>query len=115
MTQKTIGPATSLSAVTTGTGSIVPCGGQTSNLTVYLIGAGTISAGAVVLEEAYEDPTGSYGGMWSPLSGSPITVTGLSGGAQAAYHYVGCYWDVRARVSTNLTGGGVITAVIIAS
>lgn len=67
-TQKTVGPAVSLSAVTSGIGRIVPCRGHVETVTVAVRADGTVTGGTVVFEEAYTDPTGNYGGTWSALA-----------------------------------------------
>ncbi len=107
-----VGPSTVLSAATTGTSLIVPCHAHVSNLTVMIIGTGTITAGGLRIEECYSDPDGSFGGTWSDLVGSEVDLTQISAGKQIGYHFGGTFWDVRVRVSTNVTGGGSITVVI---
>ncbi len=89
-------------AQTTGNGNILLLRGACSRLTVYIQGNGTISAGAITIEEAYYDPNGPvYAGTWSTI-GSAVTITS----AQTAVHAVGSFWAVRCRISTTVTGSG---------
>lgn len=83
-------------AATTGNGNAVDARGNGREHTFYIVGAGTISAGAVQIETAR---TTDYSGTWAPL-GSPITVTAAANVVQIT----GCFLALRARVSTNLTG-----------
>jgi hypothetical protein len=86
-------------------------------LTVYVIGAGTISAGVLTIEEADINPNfeaAGYTGTWSAVT--TYTLTGVSGGAQAAVHLtVSAYGYVRVRISTGVTGaGGSVSCVLVA-
>lgn len=83
-------------AATTGNGNAVDTRQNGTEHTFYIVGTGTISAGAVQLESAR---TTDYSGTWAPL-GSPITVTSAANIVQIT----GCFLALRARVSTNLTG-----------
>lgn len=114
---KSIGPVTVLSAVTTGTSGIVPYGGNCHHLVAYVTGVGTISAGTLLLEECYADPPSSYGGTWSQIAS--IDLTTLTGGGaapagkQVAAHYPGCFFNVRARLSVDVSGsGGAVTVTL---
>ncbi len=116
MTKLTIPVSTPLDTATTGTGQIVTCAGAVVELVVVIKGTGTISSGALTLEEAHTAPKGSYGGTWSNILGTQtattIDLTAVSGGKQLVYHIKGCFWDVRPRISTNVGGGGSITVVM---
>ena len=92
------------SAATTGNGS---AGSVEDRGTVYVVGAGTISGGTVVIEEAHSE---DYSGTWSSLQ--TITASALTGGAVQAIHVSGFYRAVRARISSTITGGGTISATL---
>jgi len=98
-------------AATTGNGGILSLRGETARLTIVIQGDGTVSSGAVQIEESYADapPTGPapfYTGTWSAIN-APVTVTGS--GAQQVVHVAGSFWHVRVRISTNIGGGGTVT------
>lgn len=98
-------PIALLTAVTTGTGvgKVVPI--SSKNPRVHFRANGTITGGAVVLEEA-EDP--NYTGTWSTL----YTYTPATSSEQVV-HILGTLGAIRARVSSNITGGGTITANLV--
>jgi hypothetical protein len=88
------------------------------NLTFYLIGYGTLDAGAVTFEESVTDPAHgyeTYGGTWS-IIGSAVNANDVTGGKQKATRAtVGAYAQVRARINTAVTGaGGSISVVLVA-
>lgn len=91
---------------------------ELTNLTMYLIGHGVTSGGAVTFEEATDDPTtsnGIFGGTWSGI-GSAVNASDVDGGKQKATHLtVGAYSRVRARISTAISGGGSISVVLVGS
>jgi hypothetical protein len=90
-------------ATTTGTGTAVDLKGQSREITIYIITTNaTVTTGAVQIEEA-DDPT--YAGTWSPI-GSPVTPVANS---QIVIRATGCFKAVRARVTTDLTGGATIS------
>lgn len=98
-------------AATTGTGSsyLVPVSDK--NPVFSFRGAGTISGGTVLLEEAM-DP--DYSGTWSVLY--TLTASNLTGGATQVIHILGSVRAVRVRVSSNITGaGGSITGLAYAA
>ena len=100
---------TSLSAVTTGTGTVLELGSEAHYITAYVSSTGTISAGVITLEEA-KDSTES--GTWVAVSA--ITVP-TSGNQEAVAHVVGVYGAIRARVTTTVTGsGGLATCTLMA-
>ncbi len=101
-------------ALTTGalTSGAVDC--RTYNyLTFFQRGAGTISGGAVVIEEA---PTEDYAGTWSTITAT-VTPADVSGTAvtKATHVTAACYGWVRARLSTQVSGGGAWTLDLIAN
>jgi hypothetical protein len=94
---------TSLSAVTTGTGSVVNFGQPISGITAAIIVNGTVAAGVATLDVSHD------GVNFVPLLNSTTLATGvnqrLTAGAEA--------WQyARARVSTTITGGGTITCTV---
>lgn len=105
---------TLLTAVTTGT-SVPVWALPFENLTLYLVGAGTISAGTLIVEEATFAEGHSTTALWSAVTGgNPLDCTQVSGGAQQAYQLpIGAYHYIRVRVGTTVSGaGGAITAVL---
>lgn len=112
--QSAVARTTSLSAVTTGTGVSANLGGR-QGAVVYLTSAGTTSGGVVTIEEADWDPVSAsaYAGTWSSIT--TVNASAFTGGVQSAYHLPGlAYANVRARISSNITGGGTVSAVIVA-
>lgn len=112
--QSAVARTTSLSAVTTGTGVSANLGGR-QGAVVYLTSAGTTSGGVVTIEEADWDPVSAsaYAGTWSSIT--TVNASAFTGGVQSAYHLPGfAYANVRARISSTITGGGTVSAVIVA-
>jgi hypothetical protein len=95
------------SAATSGNGNAVDARGNGREHTFYIVGTGTISAGAVQLETARAT---DYSGTWAPI-GSPITVTAAANVVQVT----GCFLALRARISTNIAGGGSVTVEYVAN
>jgi hypothetical protein len=87
------------SAATTGNGLELTLNGQGREVTFYIYGTGTVSAGAVQCEECHE---AGYTGTWAAVGSAQTVVSG----AVTAVHATGCVGAVRARVSTNVTGAG---------
>lgn len=75
---------------------------ETELSTVYLYGAGTVSGGTVVVEEAHDE---TYAGTWSVIQS--VTASTLNG-AGLAIHIGGYVAALRVRVSSAITGGGSI-------
>lgn len=96
----------SLSAVTTGTGKAIPVN-DCRQVTWMVTYSGTTSGGAIVIEHA---PTIDYAGTWQLLD--TITAANLSAGSEGSGTYPGLLSFVRARITSNITGGGSITAYI---
>ena len=101
-------PLALLSAVTTGTSSPALMPITVTLFRVHIVVAQTASAGVISLEEAL-DP--AFAGTWSVLQS--IDVTALSGGGEVTYHGAGNCQAIRARVTSNITGGGTVTATLI--
>lgn len=97
------------SAATSGNGGVMYFAGQVARATVILQSSGTTSGGAISIEEAYYDPAnGVYGGTWSVIQS--VNASTFTGGAQVVVHITGSVWAIRARISSNITGGGSISA-----
>lgn len=87
-------------AATSGAGAVVDTEGQARELSFYVLGNGSVSAGEVTIEEAHES---AYGGTWAPI-GSPMTV---SANAVQVRRLRGACRAVRARITTAIVGGTV--------
>ena len=109
-------PIKLIDALTTGTGGILETQGKIARLTIVAQGSGTITTGAIIIEEAFfenipatglESQGAPYTGTWSAIQ----TVTGsvLTTGAQQIIHVQGSVWAVRPRISTAIAGGGSVT------
>ena len=101
-----------LQSAQTATGNGTPMGvpRSVSKHIFYVVGNGTISAGAVAMETAH-DP--EYTGTWAALVNhlaTPTTnpVIGVTN-AVVIYSYIGALSAIRARISTTVTGGGTLT------
>lgn len=94
-----------LSLVTTGTGIGVVLPITSSNPRVHMRSIGVITGGVVVLEEASAP---DYTGTWSTL----FTYTPATNSEQVI-HILGTIGALRARVSSNILGGGTITAELV--
>lgn len=101
------GYISSLSSVTTGTGTAVATN-DFAQISWYIVGTGTCTGGTVVIETA---PTSTYAGTWSQLDSVALATTPLT---DKAYYgtYPGNALFVRGRVSSNITGGGTISVYI---
>lgn len=96
-----------LSDVTTGTGTaLYLCGGKIA--TFYLTATGTVSAGKIQIESA---TTADFSGTWSPIVAEQTLVTDKC----LTVVYSGPLLWVRARVSTNVTGGATATVILAAN
>ena len=109
-------PIKLLDAATTGTGGVLELQGKIARLTIVAQGSGTISTGAVSLEEAFYDnlpPAGfeshgvPYTGTWSVIS--TVTGSALTTGAQQIFHIQGSVFAFRPRITTAIAGGGSMT------
>lgn len=98
----------SLSAVATGTGTAFAMN-DCREVWGSLITSGTVSAGTIVLEANNIDI--AYAGTWHELdSVDASTLTG--GDAYETTRFAGTYSFMRWRITSNLTGGGTVTAYI---
>ncbi len=107
----TAGPQTLQSAATTGLGSVLNVNGRAAELTVVVQGTGTTSGGVIKIEEAYWSPTTSqYTGTWSVIA-TLTAGTEFTSNTQTVYHTSApaAFWKVRARISSDITGGGTVT------
>jgi hypothetical protein len=95
---------------TTGAGTAIDLEGKQTNVTVYLIATGTISAGSIQVETAYIP---SYSGSWAPF-GSAVAGTTISGGKVAIVQGNGPIRAIRANIASTLTGGGSVEAHVVA-
>lgn len=83
---------------TTGDGNVIAIPDSFRNHKVFLIGSAGIGAGKVKVESA---PTSDYAGTWA-LVGTEQT---LVASTVLEVNFTGIYKFIRARVSTNVTGG----------
>jgi hypothetical protein len=99
--------------VTTGSSQPVRVGTH-QLVSATLIGNGTITGGTVLLEGAYLGPkTSHYDGTWTTLA--TMTAADVTGDGQKAFFIVGPnapVTAVRARVSSNITGGGGVSVAL---
>ncbi len=84
---------------TTGNGNVLAIPNSFHNHKVFIKGSVGISAGAVQLEAA-DSP--DYAGTWAQIGGGPIT---LVASTELQLDFSGVYQFIRARYSTNVTGG----------
>lgn len=107
------GPLVLQSAATTGPGRYLPLKGNANDLTVVVEATGTITGGAISIEEAYwKDDAPPYSGTWSVIK-SLTGATDFTSNAQTVFHAnktgPSSFWAVRARISSDITGGGTVT------
>ena len=93
----------SLSAVTTGTGTAISFH-DCRQVSWQVTTSGTISGGTIIIETA---PTSNYAGTWAQLDS--ISATDADTGVIPPGTYPGPLQFVRARISSNITGGGTVT------
>lgn len=99
-----------LSAVTTGTGLGVSLPISSNLPRVHLRGNGTTSGGTIVIEEA-QDPL--FSGTWSLLQ--TVQATTITASAEQVIHIWGTISAIRARVTSNITGGGTVTVELVSN
>lgn len=104
VTTGTTTATTSLTAATTGTGTTVDFGSAKSNITMAILVTGTVSAGVVTMDVSHDGTNWVPDGTVNPATGinSMLTVSA------EAWRYA------RARISTNITGGGSVTCTFMA-
>jgi len=95
--------AYSLSAVTTGTGTAKAMNHcrQVGWATEY---SGTVSGGTILIEQS--DQSG-YSGTWNQLA--TIDAANLSAGTDGFGTYPGPMNFIRARITSDITGGGTVS------
>jgi len=119
-----------LDGVTTGTSLAFPCQDYTAPA-LYITGTGTITAGTLIVEEAYWPPDlgSTYAGTWSTIytivppattAAASIDLTALTGGSpgkQMSIKLTGpnAYANVRVRVGATVTGGGTVSVELVAT
>jgi hypothetical protein len=100
-----------VTGVTTGTSQPVQMADH-GIVAVILRSIGTTSGGTVLIEEADWGPLEQvYSGTWSVIA--TITAASFTGGAQVITHITdSSYRWLRVRISSAITGGGTMTAVL---
>jgi hypothetical protein len=94
---------------TTGTGVAVSVPISSKCPRFHVRGAGTISGGTIIIEEALSP---DYTGTWSQIQS--IAASGLTGGAEQVIHLIDSTISaVRARISSNITGGGSVSVDLV--
>lgn len=94
---------------TTGTGASVSVPISSRCPRFHVRGAGVITGGTIIIEEAL-DP--AYAGTWSQIQS--VSASGLSGGAEQVIHLVDVTLSaVRARISSDITGGGSVSVDLV--
>ena len=85
-----------------------------THIAVYVIANGTVSSGAVTVNEACLDPATDlpYSGTWVAVGSA---VTPATGTVVVAHLTVAAYSHVQARVNTAIGGGGTVTVVLVAA
>lgn len=89
------------SVATTGNGNVLGIPHSMKHHNVTIKGSAGVAAGAIQVEAA-DDPT--YSGTWASIGGGPVTVVASS---ELQVTFEGTYQNIRARISTNVTGGTV--------
>lgn len=99
-------PLTSLSGVTTGTGTAITASNSVQVGWTVIWSAG-VSAGEVVIEAAN---TSNYSGTWSEIDRQNFTAAPAANSTIIGT-YPGPFQFVRARVTTNVSGGTVTVTI----
>lgn len=92
-----------VAGTTTGNGTAVVCTPRIKNHSFFVLGTGVTSGGTISIEEA-EDP--AYAGTWSVIQS--VNASSVTGTACQVVHFTASCFALRARVSSNITGGGTI-------
>jgi len=95
-------------AATTGNGTAVDTRQNGSEHTFYIAASGTVTAGAVQIETAR---TTDYSGTWAAIGSAQTLASNTTLIVQAT----GCFMAVRARISTNVTGGATCTVEYVSN
>lgn len=96
----------SLSAATTGTGEPMAVNSCKQG-TWATEASGTVSGGTIVIEQAV---TRSYAGTWNLLD--TIDAANAAAGTEGFGTYPGVIGFMRARITSNITGGGSVTVYL---
>lgn len=96
----------SLDAATSGTGTAIAFN-DCRQVNWYTTTSGTISGGTIIIEHS---PDASYAGTWTQLDS--IAATDADTGAGGYGTYPGPIGFLRARISSNITGGGTVTVYL---
>lgn len=99
------------SLATTGNGTVYDLGARSLTVSFYLTGNGTTSGGTITYETS-DDPT--YSGTWWPLA-TAVNASDVSSNKKKVTVVDGCYRCVRARISSDITGGGTISVRVVAA
>lgn len=91
-------------AASTGNGSVYTTAGRYEHLTIVVDFSAGGSGGVLSIEEANSS---SYAGTWSVIT----TVTQTAASAQQIVHVDGVFKNLRARFTTNITGGTATVTV----
>lgn len=85
-----------------------------THLAVYVIANGTVSSGAVTINEACIDPATDlpYSGTWVAVGSA---VTPATGTVVVSHLTVAAYSHLQARINTAIGGGGTVTVVLVGS
>lgn len=91
---------------TTGNGLVLAIPASFKRHTVTIQGSAGVGAGAVQLESA---DSYNYAGTWNPVGGGPVTVAATT---EKVINFEGTYLFIRARISSDITGGTVTVTYI---
>jgi PKD repeat protein len=91
-------------AASTGNGSVYSSAGRYEHLTIVIDFSAGGSGGVLSIEEA---ATSAYAGTWSVVT----TVTQTAASAQTAVHVDGVFTNLRARFTSNISGGTATVTV----
>ena len=85
-----------------------------THIAVYVIANGTVSSGAVTVNEACIDPDTDlpYTGTWVAVGSAVSPATGT---VVVSHLTVAGYSHLQARVNTAIGGGGTVTVVLVAA
>ena len=100
-----------VTGVTTGQSKIYSKAGA-GIISVALRSTDTTSGGTIVIEECLVMPGEvEYAGTWSAMQ--TVSASSFTGGAQKVYHFSeSAYGQIRIRISSDITGGGKVAAII---
>ena len=86
-----------------------------SHFKVYVVGNGTISTGAVTIQEAWINPHNEAAGYSGTPDDVGSAITAVTDSQVAATLTEGPYAYLRAKISTGVTGGGTVSVYLVAS